>query len=73
MDISTLTIPHQCGLRLCYFCPIETAICEFFLGMVTRGTNERMTQLQIAKIARVTEATLRSHARQIKSYIPAYF
>ncbi|HMF31594.1 MAG TPA: hypothetical protein VKK79_09280 [Candidatus Lokiarchaeia archaeon] len=38
------------------------------LYMATKGTNERRTQTQIAEVARVTEVTLRTRAKQIKSH-----
>ena len=37
--------------------------------MTSKGTNERRTQTQIAEVARVTEVTLRTRAKQIKSHL----
>jgi transcription initiation factor TFIIB len=38
------------------------------LYMAAKGTKERKTQTQIAEVARVTEVTLRTRAKQIKSH-----
>ncbi len=38
------------------------------LYMASKGTNERKTQTEIAAVARVTEVTLRTRAKQIKSH-----
>ncbi|MHA1732064.1 MAG: hypothetical protein ACTSU5_08970 [Promethearchaeota archaeon] len=38
------------------------------LYMAAKGTNERKTQTQIAEVARVTEVTLRTRAKQIRSH-----
>ncbi|MCP4762850.1 MAG: transcription initiation factor IIB, partial [archaeon] len=40
------------------------------LYMAAKASSERKTQTQIADIARVTEVTLRTRAKQIKSHLP---
>jgi transcription initiation factor TFIIB len=46
--------------------PKGLAAAALYLAMM--GTQERKSQTQIARVARVTEVTLRTRAKQIKSY-----
>jgi transcription initiation factor TFIIB len=41
------------------------------LYMAAKGSKDRRTQTQIAEVARVTEVTLRTRAKQIKSHFAA--
>ncbi len=55
------------GLRIMGKDPKGLAAAALYIA--SRGTNERKTQNQIAEVARVTEVTLRTRAKQIKGQI----